>query len=66
MSAHNPGPEIFVAGMAILRHGTEAQRQQFLLPGLRGDVIWTQGLVEPVVGSDLQHLQTTATRHGDE
>jgi alkylation response protein AidB-like acyl-CoA dehydrogenase len=62
----HPGPEIFVVGMAIIRHGTEAQRRRFLRPGLRGDVIWVQGFAEPSVGSDLPDVQTAAIRRGDE
>lgn len=53
-------------GGAVLRHGTDEQRQRFLPLIADGMLPFYLGYSEPEVGSDLANLQTTAVRDGDE
>ncbi|BDX34942.1 acyl-CoA dehydrogenase [Mycobacterium antarcticum] len=46
----------------ILAHGTEAQKERFAGPTLRGDIIWCQLFSEPQAGSDLASLNTKAEK----
>jgi len=46
----------------ILTHGTEAQRERFARPTLRGDIEWCQLFSEPGAGSDLASLTTKAEK----
>jgi alkylation response protein AidB-like acyl-CoA dehydrogenase len=48
-----------------MRFGTAAQKERFLPPMARGDVLWTQGFSEPGAGSDLAALTTRAEERGD-
>ena len=57
---------IVLAGEAIMRSGTEAQKHRFLADTLQGDVLWCQLFSEPGAGSDLAGLRATATMDGDE
>ena len=50
----------------ILHCGTEEQKQEYIKPTLRGEILWCQGYSEPNSGSDLASLQTKAELDGDE
>ncbi len=51
-----------MAGPALMRHGTEAQKQAHLPRILSAEHIFCQGFSEPNAGSDLAALQTRAVR----
>ena len=58
-------PNIGVGAWALpnlIVHGTEAQRERWILPTLRGEIGWCQLFSEPGAGSDLAALSTRATR----
>ncbi len=47
---------------SLVQFGTEEQKQRFLPPTLRGEIIWCQLFSEPGAGSDLAGLTTKAER----
>jgi len=49
----------------ILQNGTEQQRQEYLVPAIKGKKIAAFGLTEPNAGSDAAAIETRATRDGD-
>ncbi|WP_328925436.1 acyl-CoA dehydrogenase family protein [Streptomyces sp. NBC_00190] len=50
---------------SLIAYGTDAQREAYVLPTLRGDVTWCQLFSEPGAGSDLASLRTRAERTAD-
>jgi 3-oxocholest-4-en-26-oyl-CoA dehydrogenase alpha subunit len=63
-----PGPDLTVTSVApmIMRHGTERNKQEFLPPIARGEIVCAVGYSEPNAGTDLASLRTRAVRDGDE
>ena len=53
------------AGLAILRNGTEGQRQFFLPKIVKGELIFAFSMTEPSAGSDAAALITSAVKDGD-
>ncbi len=47
---------------SIVAFGTDSQKERFLPPTFRGEVIWCQLFSEPGAGSDLASLSTKATK----
>jgi alkylation response protein AidB-like acyl-CoA dehydrogenase len=50
----------------ILAFGTEEQKQEWVVPAIRGEKVLCLGITEPDAGSDVAGLKTRAVRDGDE
>lgn len=50
----------------FMRYGSEAQKQQWLVPLARGEMLGAFCLTEPHAGSDASSLRTTAHKEGDD
>ncbi|MEX0941688.1 MAG: acyl-CoA dehydrogenase family protein [Pseudomonadales bacterium] len=68
-SAHAPEVQGFgfsMVGPAIIRYGTQEQKQYYLPKILNAEISWCQGYSEPQAGSDLASLRTKASSEGDD
>jgi alkylation response protein AidB-like acyl-CoA dehydrogenase len=50
----------------ILKFGTEEQKQEWVVPAVKGEKILCLGITEPDAGSDVAGIKTRAVRDGDE
>jgi len=50
----------------IYRFGSEEQKQRFLIPAIKGEMIAAFALTEPDSGSDAASIKTKAVRNGDD
>src|SRR5919197_4891355 len=50
----------------VFLFGTEEQKQNYLVPAIKGEKIACLGITEPDAGSDVAGIKTTAVRDGDE
>lgn len=56
---------IFLLGPTIMEFGTDEQKERFLPPMAKGDVIWAQAWSEPDAGSDMAAIRSRAVRDGN-
>ncbi len=66
--AHAPFPFVTVntVGPALMAHGTDVQKKEYLPGILAGEINFAIGYTEPQAGTDLASLATTAVQDGDE
>jgi hypothetical protein len=66
--AHAPLPFVTLntVGPALMAHGSEEHKQEFLPRILSGDVHFAIGYTEPEAGTDLAALKTSAVQDGDD
>jgi alkylation response protein AidB-like acyl-CoA dehydrogenase len=55
-----------LCAQAIFQWGTEAQKQEFLVPLARGEVVGAGAFTEPGAGSDFANIQATGVRDGED
>ncbi len=60
------GSGMGLAAPTMYDHGSEELKARYLAPTLTGELTWCQLFSEPVAGSDLAGLRTTAVRDGDD
>ncbi|CAN5488830.1 acyl-CoA dehydrogenase family protein [soil metagenome] len=64
------GPQFSLQNEMVMPYieafGTEAQKQKWLPPMVRGEVIGALGMTEPHAGSDVRNIRTRAVRDGDD
>jgi alkylation response protein AidB-like acyl-CoA dehydrogenase len=54
-----------ICAASIVEFGSDAQKERFVVPTLKGEITWCLGMSEPNAGSDLASLSTKAERRGD-
>jgi alkylation response protein AidB-like acyl-CoA dehydrogenase len=59
------GAHASLALVHINAEGNEAQKQKYLVPGIKGELIGCLAISEPFGGSDVAGMRTTAVREGD-
>jgi citronellyl-CoA dehydrogenase len=60
------GVQVDMATPSLARFGTPEQKERFLAPALRGEMVASIAVSEPDAGSDVAALRTRAVRDGDE
>lgn len=60
------GVQVDMATPSLARFGTPEQKEKYLAPALRGEMVTSIAVSEPDAGSDVAAIKTRATRDGDE
>ncbi|MBW8814214.1 MAG: acyl-CoA dehydrogenase family protein [Caulobacterales bacterium] len=59
------GPGVSMLVPTLLACGADWQKERFVAPTLRGEIVWCQGYSEPGAGSDLASLRTRGALEGE-
>lgn len=59
------GSHTSIAMTNIWKYGSHEQKQKYLVPGIKGELIAALAVTEPSGGSDVSGIKTTAKRDGD-
>lgn len=59
------GAHVGIAMPHILFNGSEEQREKYLIPGIKGEMIGALGITEPDAGSDVASITTRAEKDSD-
>lgn len=60
--AADVGAHVGIAMPHILFNGSEEQREKYLIPGIKGEMIGALGITEPDAGSDVASIKTRAEK----
>jgi citronellyl-CoA dehydrogenase len=60
------GVQTDMATPALAKFGSDALRDEFLVPAITGDAVFSIGVSEPSAGSDVAAIKTTARKDGDD
>lgn len=64
--ASDLGAHSQLASLYVDRFGADDQKERYLRPSITGEIIGALGVTEPGAGSDVNGIQTHASRDGDE
>lgn len=65
-TASDLGAHSQLAALYIDRFGSDDQKERYLRPSIAGDLLGALAVTEPGAGSDVNGIQTRATRDGDD
>ncbi|MGJ8686354.1 MAG: acyl-CoA dehydrogenase family protein [Spongiibacteraceae bacterium] len=60
------GVQTDMATPALARFGSDALREEFLVPAISGEAVFSIAVSEPSAGSDVAAIKTTAKKDGDD
>ncbi|PCI64511.1 MAG: acyl-CoA dehydrogenase [Kordiimonadales bacterium] len=60
------GVQIDMATPALAKFGSDELRQEFLVPAIAGDAVFSIAVSEPGAGSDVSAIKTNAVKDGDD
>ncbi|TVR82328.1 MAG: acyl-CoA dehydrogenase [Chitinophagaceae bacterium] len=55
----------FMSAPYIFKHGSDFLKEKYLKPTIAGEMVSAIGITEPIAGSDVANIRTTAKKEGD-